>query len=89
MSHEETRRALELERYFCVVPAFRGIYHDINYTYPQLLSASVNNPYVSADEQFLSVQAIKDFFNKSGLLTTPIEEVEQRYWPGDKEEKIR
>ena len=31
MSSEETRRALELDRYFSVLPAFRGIYNNIVY----------------------------------------------------------
>ena len=87
MSEEETRRALELEHYFSVLPAFRGIYHNIPYNYMGIVSASVNNPYISASETALSVQEIKVFLRDKKLLTTPTESTSQRYWPGDKEAK--
>lgn len=87
MSPEETRRALELQQYFSVLPAFRGIYHDITYDYPGLISESVTNPYVSADETPLSVEAIRQLLKDYKLLGTPEEQVSERYWPGDKEEK--
>jgi hypothetical protein len=87
MSPEETRRALELSKYFSVLPAFRGIYHDIQYGYPDLVSATVTNPYVSAEEQPFSVEQIRQLLKDYKLLGTPEEETSARYWPGDKEEK--
>ncbi len=50
MSPEETRRTVELEQYFSVLPAFRGIYHDIDYTYDTTINTNVTNPYVSEEE---------------------------------------
>src|SRR5699024_9312651 len=50
MSGEETRRAIELERYFVVLPAFRGIYQSIEYDYPSVVSRKVTNPYNSGSE---------------------------------------
>lgn len=87
MSPEETRRALELQRYFSVLPAFRGIYHDIQYDYPDLVSSEVTNPYVSAEETPLSVEEIRRLLRDYKLLGTPEETTSARYWPGDKEEK--
>lgn len=87
MSDEETRRAVEMERYFSVMPAFRGIYHDIPYDYPGIINATVNNPYISANESALSVAEIKQFLRDKNLLQAPTESTSQRYWPGDKEEK--
>lgn len=87
MSDEETRRALELQSYFSVLPAFRGIYHDIAYDYEGIISREVDNPYMSANEKALSVSEIKKFLKDKNLLALPEEATTQRYWPGDKEEK--
>ena len=85
MSDEETRRAIELEQYFVVLPAFRGIYHDIDYNYFDIISEKVTNPYVSAQEKSLSIDEIKIFLKENHLLGEPQESSGQRYWPGDKE----
>ena len=87
MSPEETRRTVELERYFSVLPAFRGIYHQIDYRYKGMRDTIVENPYVSEHEAPLSVEEIKEFLNINNLFETPEQEINQRYWPGDKEEK--
>ena len=87
MSGEETRRSVELPEYFAVLPAFRGIYHDIDYNYESLVSSMVDNPYVSADEPPLAPTALCAFLQQNGLLGEPAEATAQRYWPGDKEEK--
>lgn len=87
MSDEETGRALELQTYFSVLPAFRGIYHDIAYEYDDVLSDCVTNPYVSANEKPLTGDELGDFLNKNKLLVTPAVDMAQRYWPGDKEEQ--
>jgi FlaA1/EpsC-like NDP-sugar epimerase len=86
MSEEETRRAMELKRYFIVLPAFRGIYHDIHYDYPDQLERRVLKPYVSATENPLSVHEITQLLKDYGLLTAPEQTLNTRYWPGDKEE---
>ena len=87
MSDEETRRAVELSSYFSVLPAFRGIYNDIEYDYKDIINSTVTNPYVSADETAYSITEIKEFLNKHKLLGEPAEDTSSRYWPGDKEEK--
>ena len=86
MSPEETRRTIELEQYFSVLPAFRGIYNDIDYSYHTTVSEDVSNPYVSEDETPLTVNEIKVFLRDNQLLGRPQDDTDHRYWPGDKEE---
>jgi len=90
MSDEETRRSVELDRYFAVIPAFRGLYKQIDYAYDNTVSTEVTNPYVSSDEPILSQEEISDVLKTHGLLKQ-MEDIEhapdRRYWPGDKEEK--
>jgi len=87
MSEEETRRSVELPDYFSVLPAFRGIYHDIDYNYQYLVDTTVDNPYISANEQPLDHDALRNFLLENSLLGEPTESTARRYWPGDKEEK--
>lgn len=87
MSEEETRRSIEMERYFAVLPAFRGIYQEIAYDYPGIVSEHITNPYISARESCLSIDGIVKFLEKSHLLDAHAEEYLSRYWPGDKEER--
>lgn len=87
MSSEETRRSVELSRYFSVHPAFKGIYNDISYNYPELVSDTVSKTYVSADEPTMTVDEIRILLKDNFLLGRPDEESAQRYWPGDKEER--
>ncbi len=84
MSSEETRRAIELTKYFAVLPAFRGIYHDISYDYPNTVSSRVTNPYVSAQERPLTIQQIRAFLLENGLLDRPDGEVAWPLMPADK-----
>lgn len=88
MSEEETRRSVELERYFSVFPAFRGIYHDIQYEYPDQVSSRVTNPYISSKEDAASVEEIIELLEGNKLLGEPREKTAERYWPGDKEEQV-
>lgn len=90
MSLEETRRALELKRYFAITPAFKGMYRTITYSYPDLMTDKVENPYVSEDGPFLSMDEVEKFLKDNALLDPEGEPPEYkqaaRYWPGDKEE---
>ncbi|OAD23652.1 polysaccharide biosynthesis protein CapD [Candidatus Thiomargarita nelsonii] len=88
MSQEETRRAVELPRYFSVLPAFRGFYRTVNYKYEEQVSDEVNNPYVSAEETPMSKDELRTFLIKNRLLESEEQtDIDRRYWPGDKEEK--
>lgn len=87
MSLEETRRAMELPLYFSVLPAFRGIYKNITYDYPDVISDDVTNPYVSAEEKPMTIPEIRAFLKENNLLERTETNLFHRYWPGDKEEK--
>jgi FlaA1/EpsC-like NDP-sugar epimerase len=87
MSDEETRRTIELEQFFSVLPAFRGIYHKIDYNYSTTVTTTVTDPYISKQQKPLTVPEIKESLKSNNLLGEPTEATEQRYWPGDKEEK--
>ncbi|RLA86861.1 MAG: polysaccharide biosynthesis protein [Deltaproteobacteria bacterium] len=84
MNTEETRRAIELEKYFVVVPAFTSIYRQVDYIYPEVVSKNVTNPYNSANEKPLSKEALKDFLITNHLLEQDISAMEnptERYFP--------
>jgi len=87
MSDEETRRAVELKDYFAILPAFRGMYKDIDYNYTETVTTIVDNPYVSANEEKLSKEALAEFLIKHQLLSGEVSasQADRRYWPGDKE----
>lgn len=68
MSQEETRRAWELERYFAVFPAFRGMYQNIKYDYPDIVAKKVTNPYCSEKETPLTKKQIADFLKNNKLV---------------------
>lgn len=84
MSDEETFRTYELERYFAVLPAFRSLYREIEYSYEDVLSTSLNKAYHSANEPALGKKELRDFLIQNQL----IEEFDEcrvhpseRYWP--------
>ena len=84
MSAEETRRALELKDYFVVIPAFRSIYQEIQYDYPDVISEAVTNAYNSANETPMSKAELKSFLLSHQLLKESDRELEnpaERYFP--------
>jgi FlaA1/EpsC-like NDP-sugar epimerase len=70
LNMEETRRSWELERYFVVLPAFREIYRDIAFEYPDITSKEVTNAYHSGTETPLSKTQLVTFLKKNKLLET-------------------
>ena len=68
MNHEEIRRALELERYFVIKPAFTGLYREITYEYPNIVSEEVKNPYHSGNEKLMTQKALLKMLRKNDLL---------------------
>ncbi len=86
MSEEEMRRAVELNNYFVVLPAFRGIYRDIKYDYDDIINDKVDNPYNSSNEKPLTKEELHTFLYSNGLLQAeniPAGHPNKRYWPGD------
>lgn len=68
MSEEETRRAIELEQMFAVLPAFRSVYQTIDYTYPGTVTEQVDTPYTSSVQQAMDTDQIKRFLVEHDLL---------------------
>ncbi len=68
LNMEETRRSWELARYFVVLPAFREIYRDITFEYPDLTSKKVTSAYHSGTETPLSKTQLAAFLEKNNLL---------------------
>ncbi len=85
MSHEEMRRAVELKSYFSVLPAFRGIYREIDYDYTDAVTGQVDNPYNSANERPLNLEELRVFLVENDLLVTEEAQIHpsKRYWPGE------
>jgi hypothetical protein len=76
---------LELDKYYSVLPAFRGIYNDIQYNYPAEITKDIEAPYTSSQQIPLTQEEIRELLR----LVEPSGEAEtaaaSRYWPGDKE----
>lgn len=83
MSQEETRRALELGRYFVVLPAFPSFYRAINYDYSNIVNRTVTNPYHSGNEEPLTKSQLLTFLLDNDLLKDddpPHSHPAGRYW---------
>lgn len=68
MNQEETRRAWELDRYFIVLPAFRSLYRNIDYTYNNIINKKVSNPYQSNIETPLSKDELANFLKENRII---------------------
>lgn len=87
MSMEEVRRAIELEQYFAIKPAFTSLYCTIDYKYPNIVSTAVDNPYHSANEPSLNIDEVRNFLISNDLLHENVSDSQQpaeRYWPNGK-----
>lgn len=68
MSDEEVRRTIELDRFFTVLPAFKGIYHNINYDYGNIVHDKVDRCYNSENEYVFSREEVKKYLVEHKLL---------------------
>lgn len=68
MSGEETRRTIELARYFVVLPALRPVYDVVPYEYPDVLRRSVSDAYNSGNEMPMSGDELRSLLVDRGLL---------------------
>jgi FlaA1/EpsC-like NDP-sugar epimerase len=68
MTEEETGRAIELQEMFAVLPAFRNVYEDIDYSYDDVVSNQVDDPYVSANSTLMSNAEIRTYLEKHRIL---------------------
>ncbi|HFD78954.1 MAG TPA: polysaccharide biosynthesis protein, partial [Gammaproteobacteria bacterium] len=70
MNDEETRRTIELDRYFVVVPAFRSVYEDIEYEYDGCSEQGIDRPYNSSVEPVMSKEQLRQYLRDKNLLGT-------------------
>jgi FlaA1/EpsC-like NDP-sugar epimerase len=68
MSDEETRRTIELEEMYSVLPAFRAVYEDIAYDYDDILNETVTNAYASSPDNAMSLEQLQDYCQQNELL---------------------
>ena len=68
MNEEEVRRTMELRDYFVVVPAFKAVYHDIDYTYDGVLHGTVDEPYNSANATPMDPEELRLYLRRHRLL---------------------
>ena len=68
MNEEEIRRTLELDRFFSVLPAFKMVYHQIEYDYEGDTGRPVDRPYNSALEPALDREALSAYLRRHGVL---------------------
>jgi FlaA1/EpsC-like NDP-sugar epimerase len=69
MNDEETRRAVELDRYFSVLPAFRSLYHDIDYQYPGSIGkVKLGTVYNSSVSEPMEKEQLRNFLRDELLL---------------------
>lgn len=68
LNDEEIRRTVELPRYFVVLPAFKSVYGEIDYQYPEMIRTGVENPYNSAVEKAMTKKELRQFLLKNNLL---------------------
>jgi FlaA1/EpsC-like NDP-sugar epimerase len=90
MTQEETRRTRELPRYFAVYPAFASLYHQVDYTYPDMFNTTLRKPYHSANEIPMRKEELRDFLYANQLLEGESVESykpDQRYW-GDEKKRV-
>jgi FlaA1/EpsC-like NDP-sugar epimerase len=67
MSLEEVGRSKELRDMFVILPAFRGIYQKIDYSYPGESRCKVKRPYISSQEPPLGKEEIRAFLIENQL----------------------
>jgi len=92
MTQEETRRTWELPQYFAVLPAYYDPADPSGYDFPDIISRSVSNEYISQNETALTQDELAAFLRDNRLL----EEIEvvpaqsaERYWPDIKADEDR
>ncbi|MDH5477783.1 MAG: polysaccharide biosynthesis protein [Nitrospinota bacterium] len=69
LSEEETRRAVELDSFFSVMPAFKSVYEDISYDYPgKSGDEKLTRAYNSLTERPMKSEELKRFLMDNQLI---------------------
>ncbi len=87
MTEEETRRTLELEKYFVIRPAFSSYYSGSMDDYPDQISDRIDIPYNSSNDVPMTKDRLREFLYENELLEEePYENYmpDRRYWGDEK-----
>lgn len=68
MNDEETRRTVEVDNYFIVIPAFKSVYESINYEYEGVSKVVIDEPYNSALQAPMPKDKVRAYLKEHGLL---------------------
>ncbi|WP_340117717.1 polysaccharide biosynthesis protein [Pelagibius sp. 7325] len=68
LNDEEVRRTLELDDFFCVLPAFKSVYQQIEYSYEGYLGREVAKPYNSAVEPAMSRDDLREYLRRNKIV---------------------
>lgn len=85
MNEEETRRSIELEKYFAITPAFKGLHHEINYEYENMVAGKVSQAYNSEHQAPMTKPELKQWLAVNNLLPRVLSEqgVAEQFWLND------
>jgi FlaA1/EpsC-like NDP-sugar epimerase len=84
MNTEETRRSWEIPKYYVILPAFTSSYQNVKYSYDNIVSKKIADPYQSDKHRPLSKKELTQFLGENGLLERDAslsEHPAERYWP--------
>lgn len=68
LNHEETRRALETDQFFVILPAFRDLHEFTEYEYAGAKSVGVEDAFVSATQEPMSKGELRDYLIQHGIV---------------------
>ena len=68
LNEEETRRAVDLDDYYVVLPAFKSLYRKLDYTYLNASPVGIEKPYNSRVETALSREELRNYLIDHQLL---------------------
>ena len=68
MNDEETRRTIELPRYFVILPAFKCVYESIEYRYPDMGEVGIEVPYNSSTQPAMSIDELRSYLRQHRLI---------------------
>ncbi len=68
LNDEETRRTVELPSYFVVLPAFKGVYETIEYSYPDMGGTGVDQPYNSSVQPAMDKESLRAYLRDNKLI---------------------
>lgn len=68
VNEEETRRTVDLPDYYAVIPAFKSVYTDIEYSYPGMNGIGVSHTYTSQQGQAMNKQELKEYLIEHKLV---------------------